>query len=1138
MVKISKKFFQYALFIFLIGGFFHVIASTTNGTIDVNNHTALLCMDDTCVTTTRINFLPTKGTAVHVTNSGLTGDIWSEEAGWINLNPTRAGVRNTDQGILSGYAWGENTGWINFSPSNGGVVINSIGQFVGWAWAQNFGWIKFDCSVNDACVKTDWRHVNSSGGPTTTDICPNISGIQEVIPTGMVIDSKGNCITPEQCNIIDGALKQPLDVMILIDKSGSMAGTKLTQAKTAATAFINNLVLGSDRVGYISYSTVATLESGLTTSFDTVKSDIADTVSGGNTNIGGAMKVAYQEMLSNGRSGVKHVIVILTDGQANISDTNTLTPNQYAINQADLTKINGMIVYTVGLGTGVDTTLLQSMATLPSYFYNSPTGNDLSNIYLQIAALECTAAPSKVYDSVIFDANNNGILDPGEVGLAGSLVSLISSDGSQPTRTIPTLADGSFLFDSVASGVYQVCNTPPTGMHQTKPTANGCYNINVTQGFNVNSTQFLVAGDLPFCSLHADDPSCNPTPPFCTTFPADPSCNPSFCSLHPADPSCGGNSSTDYCPNIAGVQGVVPDGYTINPSGDCVPISNPSFCSLHPTDPTCVTINTDYCPNISGIQDIVPDGYIINSDGDCVKSQTFCELHPDNQQCICEQNPDDPSCTNVDICPNLPGIQTTILDGYVINSSGDCVPSQTFCDQYPNDPSCGKTICEIDPTDPSCVNNGVDHCPNIIGIQDTIPDGYIINTNGNCVPATTFCEQNPTDAKCTNSSYCSLYPLSSSCISSVPFCTSHPKDPSCQSPSFCTLNPTSVLCTTKNEVSKVFENINGNVVIALENPVGNATSKIIETTGVATGMYFGVVSLAFAGQVALMDLLLLPLRLWNLLLAFLGLRKKRQPWGTVYDSVTKQPLDPAYVVLQDLNGKEITTSITDLEGRYGFLVPAGQYRIVANKTHYEFPSKRLAGKHSDELYNDLYFNEIIEVKNDGEVITRNIPMDPTGFDWNEFAKRDRNLIHFNRKRSIWINRLSEFFFFFGFLIAIVSTIVSPIVYNIIILGVYVLLLIMRETILKPRTYGFIEEKENKSPLPFAVVRIFFEGTSHEVSRKIADAEGKYYCLIPNGRYYTKIERKNTDETYSVAHISDPIDVKRGYINKKFEIEGE
>ena len=64
----------------------------------------------------------------------------------------------------------------------------------------------------------------------------------------------------------------------------------------------------------------------------------------------------------------------------------------------------------------------------------------------------------------------------------------------------------------------------------------------------------------------------------------------------------------------------------------------------------------------------------------------------------------------------------------------------------------------------------------------------------------------------------------------------------------------------------------------------------------------------------------------------------------MYDSVTKQPLDPAYVVLKDASGNELSASITDLDGRYGFLLNPGSYTIVANKNTLLFSVKKIGGQ--------------------------------------------------------------------------------------------------------------------------------------------------------------------------------------------------
>ncbi len=161
MNLVFKNFLKNVFILTSIMFSFVVQASQTDGIIDNTYNSALLCVDNLCTTTTRINFKPTLGTAIHITDTAITGNAWSETFGWINLNPTTfGGVTNTTNGVLGGYAWGDGAGWINFAPTLGGVTINSTGQFIGYSWSENYGWIKFDCNVLNACVTTDWRPIS------------------------------------------------------------------------------------------------------------------------------------------------------------------------------------------------------------------------------------------------------------------------------------------------------------------------------------------------------------------------------------------------------------------------------------------------------------------------------------------------------------------------------------------------------------------------------------------------------------------------------------------------------------------------------------------------------------------------------------------------------------------------------------------------------------------------------------------------------------------------------------------------------------------------------------------------------------------------------------------------------------------
>lgn len=350
--------------------------------------------------------------------------------------------------------------------------------------------------------------------------------------------------------------------------------------------------------------------------------------------------------------------------------------------------------------------------------------------------------------------------------------------------------------------------------------------------------------------------------------------------------------------------------------------------------------------------------------------------------------------------------------------------------------------------------------------------------------------------------------------------------------------------STAEEFEKNFESqgqtalfVGGELKKALNTPQGSFATKAISTAGVALSAASAMTTILMS-PFSLTEVFLIPFRLFSLLLVAFGLKKRELPWGVVYDSVTKQPLDPAYVTLKDEQGKKISSAITDMDGRYGFLPSPGIYQMGVNKTNYVFPSQKLAGNEKDEFYNDLYWGQQVQVKKEGEAIFKNIPLDPVGFDWNEFVKSNKNLVKFYSRLDLALRKISDIFFIFGFIVAIIAYLAAPYLYNSIIMGTYIFLLLLRIAGLKPKPYGIVKYKNTGEPLSFCVIKVFadIDGSSVEISKKIADKYGRYYCLLPKGLYYLTIEKKNNDGSYSLAYSSNFIDVsKSGIIKETFNI---
>lgn len=64
--------------------------------------------------------------------------------------------------------------------------------------------------------------------------------------------------------------------------------------------------------------------------------------------------------------------------------------------------------------------------------------------------------------TVYLDANDNGLRDVGEPPLAGVVLTLTQSNGPTLVRNVSTGADGSYLFDGLSAGTYQLVETQPS----------------------------------------------------------------------------------------------------------------------------------------------------------------------------------------------------------------------------------------------------------------------------------------------------------------------------------------------------------------------------------------------------------------------------------------------------------------------------------------------------------------------------------------------------------------------------------------------------------------------------------------------------------------------------------------------------
>lgn len=317
-------------------------------------------------------------------------------------------------------------------------------------------------------------------------------------------------------------------------------------------------------------------------------------------------------------------------------------------------------------------------------------------------------------------------------------------------------------------------------------------------------------------------------------------------------------------------------------------------------------------------------------------------------------------------------------------------------------------------------------------------------------------------------------------------------------------------------------------------PLKTYIPQTIMTSGLLVGSIAMITDNLFSTPMTFAQFLLIPARMWANLLALFGIKKRRRPWGAVYDTMTKQPLDPVYLELINKDGFAVAKTTTDIYGRYSFKVTPGHYMLRPRKAGYVFPSLVLAHAERDEVYKDLYFGNYFEINHEAETIDKNVPMDRAKIDWKEFMKQDQKMLTFLAHRDELIAKTSHLLFIAGFIIAVGALLLAPRAYTIIVFLLYLMMYIARRLGPNPSKIGKVTDATTKAPLSFAIVRVFSVKLGNEVVRKATNKFGQFFCPVPDGDYYLSFDRKNENGSYTEANKKELIHIDRGVVAGKWE----
>lgn len=183
----------------------------------------------------------------------------------------------------------------------------------------------------------------------------------------------------EAPKIVAEGERTPLNIALVLDRSGSMGGDKLKYTLEAAKFVIDNLG-EKDIVSIVTYESGVQIvaEAQKVTNKQHLKNLVDKIITGGSTNLSGGMFEGYKQVAKNKSDAYINRVLLMSDGLANqgISDSAGLV--QAVANKLEET---GISLSTFGVGADFNENLMQSMAEFGGNYYFISSPDEIPNIF-------------------------------------------------------------------------------------------------------------------------------------------------------------------------------------------------------------------------------------------------------------------------------------------------------------------------------------------------------------------------------------------------------------------------------------------------------------------------------------------------------------------------------------------------------------------------------------------------------------------------------------------------------------------------------------------------------------------------------------------------------------------------------------
>jgi Ca-activated chloride channel family protein len=187
----------------------------------------------------------------------------------------------------------------------------------------------------------------------------------------LLVELKGNASSKVE--------RTPMNLCLVLDRSGSMEGSPLHYSKKACQFVV-------DQMGSQDLLSMVAFDDEITTVFqpqgvthkDVMKSQIEKIQSGGSTNLSGGLLKGIQHVMQHKKEGMVNRVILLSDGHANAGITDREKLNAIATEF----RTAGIGITTMGVGNGFDEEMLEGIADHGSgNFYYIEKADDIPTIF-------------------------------------------------------------------------------------------------------------------------------------------------------------------------------------------------------------------------------------------------------------------------------------------------------------------------------------------------------------------------------------------------------------------------------------------------------------------------------------------------------------------------------------------------------------------------------------------------------------------------------------------------------------------------------------------------------------------------------------------------------------------------------------